>query len=624
MARGFVTGVLWGSIAMAAGLAVLSQLAPPVRPGERAAAAEGAVAEVARPVELVPESAVADPAQTGSRGSGVAEVAVPADSLTTDMAEKAKPAVAVPDKTGAVAEAVKPAEAAKLEAAVVAEVAKPALADGAAVADAEKPAAPAIPAGNAVAEVAMPVAAAPEVAPMAEVAKPLARAAPDAGAADSGTKPGEFAPAEADVAAEAVKPAETAISATTAPEPATDDMAAAPVVPEGPQPEVPAQDAGVALAVADVPLALPEVPAAPQAPPTLAGLEPALSAPGAEAAPQPGEPLPPEPEGAKDALLAPALQPGQAEPAQLPQIAPADDPGVVAMAPEPVLGPEAEVPPKPSPASTIESNQPTLPPVKGLTDRVPKGLAPVPGVEVNALPHVGDAAVVAAVAVADLRPVARFARVFAGAAGKPLFVILLQDVGPAGMDRQELAKLPFPVSFVIDPLAPDAAAASQVYRAAGQEVVTLANGIPPGAQASDLAETFQTLSRILPESVAVIDQDLGGFQDLRPFASLVLPILQDEGRGLVTYDRGLNAADQIARRDGVPAAVIFRRLDGEGENKAVIRRYLDRAAFKAAQEGAVVVIGDTRAATVAAILEWTVEGRAASVTLAPLTAVLGR
>jgi polysaccharide deacetylase 2 family uncharacterized protein YibQ len=54
----------------------------------------------------------------------------------------------------------------------------------------------------------------------------------------------------------------------------------------------------------------------------------------------------------------------------------------------------------------------------------------------------------------------------------------------------------------------------------------------------------------------------------------------------------------------------------------VIRRYLDRAAFKAAQEGRVVVVGRTRPETVAALLEWTVEGRAATVALAPLTAAL--
>ena len=223
-----------------------------------------------------------------------------------------------------------------------------------------------------------------------------------------------------------------------------------------------------------------------------------------------------------------------------------------------------------------------------------------------------------------MNPMLQFAREFENTAAKPLFVILLQDVGAAGMSREELAKLPFPVSFVIDPLATDAREANAAYRAAGQEVLTLANGIPTGATAEDLETTFQTLSNILPESVAIIDQHIGGFQDQRPLATLVLPVIKGEGRGLVTYDRGLNAADQIARRDGVPDAVIFRRLDAEGESKSTIRRYLDRAAFKAAQDGQVVVIGDTRAETVAAILEWTVEGKAGTVALAPVTAVLGR
>jgi polysaccharide deacetylase 2 family uncharacterized protein YibQ len=63
-------------------------------------------------------------------------------------------------------------------------------------------------------------------------------------------------------------------------------------------------------------------------------------------------------------------------------------------------------------------------------------------------------------------------------------------------------------------------------------------------------------------------------------------------------------------------------LDAEGESIPKMRNYLDRAAFKAAQEGRVLVIGRAQADTVAAILEWTVEGRAASVMLAPVSAVL--
>ena len=411
---------------------------------------------------------------------------------------------------------------------------------------------------------------------------------------------------------------------TKATAPAQQDVAPQPAAPAQTAPRQTTPDAAAA-AVSPGPL--PDVAATTEAPPSLAGLDHALTAPVTEPAPATTDPAPPEPEGTRDALLAPGQASGQSEPTRLPQITPAADPAVVADAPQPVAPPASEVLPKESKASTLGDKAPsTLPPAKGLVDKVPTTLPKVvPGVEVGKLPQVGVAAVSPdAAKPADDRPITRNARKFDGPQGKPLFVILLHDVGAAGMSRDALARLPFPVSFVVDPLATDAAVAEAAYRAAGQEVLTLANGIPPGATAGDVAETFQTLANILPDSVAVIDEDVGGFQDNRPLATLVLPVVQDQGRGLVTYDRGLNAADQIARRNGIPAAVIFRRLDGAGEGKDVIRRYLDRAAFKAAQEGQVVVIGDTRADTVAAILEWTVEGRASSVTLAPVTAVLNR
>jgi uncharacterized protein len=150
----------------------------------------------------------------------------------------------------------------------------------------------------------------------------------------------------------------------------------------------------------------------------------------------------------------------------------------------------------------------------------------------------------------------------------------------------------------------------------------LATGIPAGATASDLEQTFQAHADALPEAVAILDLAEGGFQNDRPLATQVVPILKAQGRALLTYDKGLNAADQVARREDLPAATIFRSLDAEGEDTAVIRRYLDRAAFKAAQDGRVVVLRQIRPETVAALLEWTVEGRAASVALAPASAVV--
>ena len=111
-------------------------------------------------------------------------------------------------------------------------------------------------------------------------------------------------------------------------------------------------------------------------------------------------------------------------------------------------------------------------------------------------------------------------------------------------------------------------------------------------------------------------------QALGKLSAEVVTLLADQGRGLVTFDRGLNAADQVARREGLPTVTIYRSLDDEGEEAPLIRRYLDRAAFKAAQEGQVVVIGSTRADTITALMEWTVEGRAASVVLAPISALM--
>jgi hypothetical protein len=395
-----------------------------------------------------------------------------------------------------------------------------------------------------------------------------------------------------------------------------------------------------------------DAPAAPEAPPALASLDSALTAP--DQTPTKAPMVAPEPVGPKDALLLPSQGAGLTEPARLPQIATPATPTEEAQptpAALPDLAPGDGAPGDASPAApdplAPRVFTPDVTQMPGKPAKLPgvfAGSAPegpaapsllkpvarigsVPDVATNTLPHVGDPPKDQAASGAEApaeSPIRKYARYFDGAGGKPLFTILLQDVGAAGMDRTELAKLPFPVTFVVDPLASDAKAAAQVYRDAGQEVLILANGIPAGATAGDVAQTFQTLQDILPETVGVIDEATLGFQDNRALASLVLPVIADQGRGLVTYDRGLNAADQIARRDGLPAAVIFRKLDGAGESQPIIRRYLDRAAFKAAQEGAVVVIGDTKADTVAALLQWTIEGKASTVTLAPVTAVMGR
>lgn len=215
----------------------------------------------------------------------------------------------------------------------------------------------------------------------------------------------------------------------------------------------------------------------------------------------------------------------------------------------------------------------------------------------------------------------RFFRLFDNPDGKPLLSLLLVDDGrPA--DRAALAALPIPVTIVIDPLSEGAAERQALWRSLGQEVVLSVSGIPQGATSANLERSFQQLLDRLPRAIAVIDPDGQIFQDSRPLATMVVAILQSEGLGLVTFDRGQNVADQLARRDGVGAVRLFRTLDAAGEAAPVIRRYLDRAAFKAAQDGQVAVIGSLREETVTAIMEWVVAGRSATVALAPISALI--
>ena len=528
MIRGFVTGVVWGGVVAAVGLAVVSQVAdPPTGPGALAADAQREVAP-----DLAPD---------------LAAVKLPPMEEPEAVAPNPEaPVIELPVIEAPVIEAPV-IEAPVIEVPVIAPV-TPDLTAPEAVSPKPQPAPLADPRPTPAPPVAEPqtAPAAPPEAPAAPPAPEIVTAAPDLPPAQSAT------------------PAPTGI-----------------VPPAAPATDAPPQ--------ADAALPPPEVDEALLQP----GAPPPLDPAPASIAPEPVTPSPAEPEPA----------PAQPSPAQSSPAEPT---------------PAAPLPVAPALPRVIADDGPTtLAPDAGLP-------APPDGVATGRLPRIGaDAAAPAdTTAPEDLPARERHARPFENPTGKPLFAVILTDTGTDPIDRAALAQISFPVSFVIDPASPDAAARAAIYREAGQEVLMLASGIPEGATASDLEQTFQSHAATLPETVAVIDLAEGGFQNNRPLAVQVVPIVAAQGRGLVTFDQGLNAADQEARRAALPSATIFRRLDADAEASAVIRRYLDRAAFKAGQEGRVVVIGDARPETVTALLEWAVEGRAASVALAPLTALL--
>ena len=419
------------------------------------------------------------------------------------------------------------------------------------------------------------------------------------------------------------QPAASAEIASAAPMPAMAPSAEA--APRGPaaltEPATGAQPVSPVVPSADVVPAADKSPARPSVPET----ETAGGAPAADTMPAAPGAVPSAP-GAEPAPMAPPV-------ASAP-VAPAADtgPGRISQAdagagPASVPGIPTDLPRATGLPSVSGAPQP------GFKMVVPGVKVGVPGVKVGRLPTIGNSetsgqpqtigeAAPAPAAEAEAPPVRRNAVAFDNPGGRPVFSVILIDDGSPTLDRNALAALSLPVTFAIDPTRPGAAAAAGIYRAGGHEVLILATAIPAGATAQDLAVTFSGYRAALPQAVGVLDVETGGFETNRSLARQVVTILADDGLGLVTYDRGLNAADQIAGTAGVPAARIFRRLDAHDENAATIRRYLDRAAFEAAQQGRVVVVGSTRADTLEGLTDWSGDTRARELALAPVTAAL--
>ncbi|MEX0349571.1 MAG: divergent polysaccharide deacetylase family protein [Paracoccaceae bacterium] len=217
-------------------------------------------------------------------------------------------------------------------------------------------------------------------------------------------------------------------------------------------------------------------------------------------------------------------------------------------------------------------------------------------------------------------PISAHAAAFDNPEEKPLMsIVLIDDESALGVEA--LREFPYPLTFAVDPTKPDATDKMARHRAAGFEVVMLTN-MPVAATAQDAEVSLSVWMEAVPETVAILEGTQTGIQGNRPLSDQVTAIAAGTGRGLITQGKGLNTVQKLAARDGVPSAVIFRDFDGAGQTPTVMRRFLDQAAFRAGQEGAVVMLGRVRPDTVSALLLWGLQDRASRVALAPVSAVL--
>ncbi|MDW4548941.1 divergent polysaccharide deacetylase family protein [Defluviimonas sp. D31] len=218
---------------------------------------------------------------------------------------------------------------------------------------------------------------------------------------------------------------------------------------------------------------------------------------------------------------------------------------------------------------------------------------------------------------------AAFAAPFFNPEKKPLMAVVLLDRGEAagGLDAAALATIGMKVTIAIDPTLPDAPRRAELYRLAGHEIAILSPELPAGATASDLEVSYQSEVQALPEAVALIGDGDAVFQHDRGVAEHLAALLGEEGRGLITYDRGLNPARQAAITANVPHVEVFRALDAQGESGSMIERSLDRAGFEASRTGAVTVVASTAPETLEALRTW-IDAGAKGTAIAPVSAIM--
>lgn len=377
-----------------------------------------------------------------------------------------------------------------------------------------------------------------------------------------------------------------------------------------------AAEAPDVAAVSDTPPRAPQAGSAPQAPGSESDIEVS-----SEPAPQ----LPAAP--AEESVETPAAEP-EAEPAAEEAVPAAPAPQVAMDAPE-ITAPEDAEAPAALPQVTAP---PDRQPVPGERRESAEAAAPAAEEEdAEASPQIGapvvpftereEGAIAEApqsVSPALLPPFEAYSEPFDNPDGRPLMsIVLIDDAKSVGAEA--LAGFPYPLSFAIDPSTPDAAEKMAARRAAGFEVLVLAD-LPRQAAPQDAETALPVWLETLPEAIGVLEGTGTGVQGSRALADQVSALAAAHGLGLVVQNNGLNTVQKLAARGGVPSGVVFRDFDGAGQDPRAIRRFLDQAAFRAGQEGAVIMLGRVRPDTISALLLWGLQDRASRVSLAPVSA----
>ena len=221
----------------------------------------------------------------------------------------------------------------------------------------------------------------------------------------------------------------------------------------------------------------------------------------------------------------------------------------------------------------------------------------------------------------DAPALLRFAAPFENPEGLPVIGIVLIDDGTLTDGPAQILDSGLVATVAVSPLMDDATLWAEAYREAGSEVA-MQMPLPDGATPMDAEVSLAAAFEILPETGLFYSDGNGVLRNDRFVAAQVMQILSSEGRGFVTFQRGLGSLVREAERSGVSVITALRDIDGAGETNSAIERGLDQAAFRARQLGGVVIVARLKPRTLSVLRDWAFDNQRNGILLGPVSALL--
>jgi len=204
---------------------------------------------------------------------------------------------------------------------------------------------------------------------------------------------------------------------------------------------------------------------------------------------------------------------------------------------------------------------------------------------------------------------------------QPLMAVVLVDNGNMRLDPDILGSLPFTVTIAVPAKNDVHNALMRYYRDEGFEVALLID-LPEGSNATEVTEILDKAISTVSEATTILERTPGTLQNSREITTALADRLALSGHGLVLYDTGVNPALERAKSVAVPVKTIYRNLDQDNGNERAMRRFLDGAAFRAQQEGSVIITASPSPSVISALTFWSLQERSSSVIKTSLSQAL--